>query len=157
MDDARGHPRRPRPSSSAVPAKRSADSQEAEWVAQEDVFVLNQAKKKAQIRVKEGRARPIDWLAVTLRLIDPERDLLDDEIADADLDVVDPDGVFEGLSDSQLSELEKDIDTYAALESSRNNRDYWNVSAIHPYHTSRRATDACPDHESDMQGSPTKV
>ena len=36
-----------------------------EWVSQEDTFVLKQAKKKAEIRVKEGRAKPIDYLAVT--------------------------------------------------------------------------------------------
>ncbi|KAI9883446.1 MAG: hypothetical protein M1823_004780 [Watsoniomyces obsoletus] len=108
-----------------VPAKRPADSQEAAWVAQEDEFVLKQAKKKAAIRVKEGRARPIDWLAVILRIVDPQRDLLDDDLDDADLDVVDPDGIFEGLSVAQLTELEKDIDTYLALEKSRSNRDFW--------------------------------
>ena len=99
-----------------------------EWVSQEDSFVLKQAKKKAEIRVKEGRAKPIDWLAVTLRVIDPERDQLDDEINDADLDIVDPDGVFEGLIDSQLLDLEKNIDTYISLETNPNNRDYWTVS-----------------------------
>ncbi|KAH0543587.1 hypothetical protein FGG08_002148 [Glutinoglossum americanum] len=101
-----------------------------EWVSQEDSFVLKQAKKKAEIRVKEGRAKPIDWLAVTLRVIDPERDPLDDEIDDADLDIVDPDGVFEGLGDSQLLDLEKNIDTYISLETNRNNRDYWNTMKV---------------------------
>lgn len=38
------------------------NEQVREWVAQEDIFVLKQAKKKAEIRVKEGRAKPIDWL-----------------------------------------------------------------------------------------------
>ncbi|KAI9861423.1 MAG: hypothetical protein M1813_005320 [Trichoglossum hirsutum] len=101
-----------------------------EWVSQEDSFVLKQAKKKAEIRVKEGRAKPIDWLAVILRVIDPERDPLDDEIDDADLDVVDPDGVFEGLSDSQLLDLEKNIDTYISLETNRNNKDYWTTMKV---------------------------
>lgn len=103
------------------------DEQAREWVAQEDVFVLKQAKKKAEIRVKEGRAKPIDWLTVTLRVIDPTRDPLDDEIADSELDVVDPDGVFEGLSQSQLEDLEHDIDTFLKLESNPQNRDFWQV------------------------------
>jgi hypothetical protein len=103
------------------------DQQVREWVAQEDVFVLKQAKKKAEIRVKEGRAKPIDWLTVTLRVIDPTRDPLDDEIADSDLDVVDPDGVFEGLSQTQLQDLEKDIDTFVNLETNAQNRDFWQV------------------------------
>lgn len=103
------------------------DEQAREWVAQEDIFVLKQAKKKAEIRVKEGRAKPIDWLTVTLRVIDPTRNPLDDEIADSDLDVVDPDGVFEGLSEAELADLEKDIDTFLNLETNSGNRDFWKV------------------------------
>ncbi|KAJ5748553.1 uncharacterized protein N7511_010249 [Penicillium nucicola] len=106
------------------------DQQVREWVAQEDVFVLKQAKKKAEIRVKEGRAKPIDWLTVTLRVIDPTRDPLDDEIADSDLDVVDPDGVFEGLSQTQLQDLEKDIDTFVSLETNAQNRDFWQTMKV---------------------------
>lgn len=106
------------------------DEQAREYVAQEDVFVLKQAKKKAEIRVKEGRAKPIDWLTVTLRVIDPTRNPLDDEIADSDLDLVDPDGVFEGLSEEQLKDLEKDIDTFLHLEMNKGNREYWKVCFI---------------------------
>ena len=147
---------KPIPVSRTIPAKRSADTQEAAWVAQEDEFVLKQAKKKAAIRVKEGRARPIDWLAVILRVVDPERDLLDDDLEDSDVDVVDPDGVFEGLSDTQLSGLEKDIDTYLALEKSRSNREFWKVSALT---TSVMNIELIwgEDNEGHMRRSPAKV
>lgn len=114
-------------SRSTVPSKRSTDAQEAAWIADEDRFVLQQAKKKAAIRVKGGRAQPIDQLAVTLAVIDPDRNPLDDEVDEADLDLVDPESVFEGLDNAQLSELEKGIDTYVTLESSRSNLEYWNV------------------------------
>ncbi|KAL2803188.1 mid region of cactin-domain-containing protein [Aspergillus granulosus] len=106
------------------------DERVREWVAQEDVFVLKQAKKRAEIRVKEGRAKPIDWLTVMLRVIDPTRNPLDDEIADSELDLVDPEGVFEGLSQSQLGDLEKDIDTFLGLESNSQNRDYWRTMKV---------------------------
>ncbi|KAJ9313637.1 hypothetical protein DTO271D3_6141 [Paecilomyces variotii] len=106
------------------------DERMREWVAQEDTFVLKQAKKKAEIRVKEGRAKPIDWLTVTLRVIDPTRDPLDDEIADSELDLVHPDGVFEGLSQTQLGDLEKDIDTFLNLETNPKNRDFWKTMKI---------------------------
>ncbi|EED16589.1 cactin, putative [Talaromyces stipitatus ATCC 10500] len=106
------------------------DEQVREWVAQEDLFVLKQAKKKAEIRVKEGRAKPIDWLAVTLRIIDPTRNPIDDEISDSDLDLIDPEGVFEGLSQAQLIELEKDIDTFLSLEQSQKNRDFWKTMKV---------------------------
>lgn len=103
-----------------------------EWVNQEDTFVLKQAKKKAEIRVKEGRAKPIDWLAVNLRVIDKERttDPLDDEIADEDLDVVDPEAVLDGLAAKELEELEADIDVYVGLETARSNREYWATMKI---------------------------
>lgn len=106
------------------------DEQTRQWVAQEDSFVLKQAKKKADIRVREGRAKPIDWLAVILRIIDPDRDLLDDDEEEVQLDVVDPEGVFEGLSDAQLHELENDINSYIALETNKTNKDYWKTMQI---------------------------
>ena len=98
-----------------------------EWVSREDDFVLQQSKKKAHIRVKEGRAKPIDWLAVTLGIIDTTRDPLDLDTIESDIDVVDPAGVFEGLTLSELQDLGRDIDTYTALESDASNRRYWNV------------------------------
>lgn len=111
------------------PAKRSTNAAEEAWVADEDRFALRQAKKKAALRVRGGRAKPIDWLAVTLRFIDPtEKNMLDEEVEDHELDVVDPEGVLEGLNNEALSELEKEIESYLTLETNRNNRDYWTVS-----------------------------
>ncbi|OSS52379.1 hypothetical protein B5807_02286 [Epicoccum nigrum] len=134
-------PQRP-PPSSTVPAKRSADPRsldsanaakrstnaaEEAWVADEDRFVLQQAKKKAALRVKGGRAKPIDWLAVTLRFIDPTKTIHDEEIGDHELDVQDPEGVLEGLDAEHLSELEKEIENYLTLETNRGNREYWSA------------------------------
>ncbi|KAL6706937.1 hypothetical protein ACN47E_004887 [Coniothyrium glycines] len=115
--DARAHDNR---------AKRSTNAAEEAWVADEDRFVLQQAKKKAALRVRGGRAKPIDWLAVTLRFIDPtEKNILDEEVEDHELDVVDPEGVLEGLDYNELSDLEKEIENYLTLESNPSNRDYW--------------------------------
>jgi hypothetical protein len=109
------------------PSKRTANAQEDAWVADEDRFVLQQAKKKAALRVKGGRARPIDWLAVTLRFVDQTKNLLDEEVEDHELEIVDPQGILEGLGDEELSNLEAEIDHYLTLETNRNNREYWNV------------------------------
>jgi hypothetical protein len=106
------------------------DEQTMKWVSEEDSFVLKQAKKKADIRVLEGRAKPIDWLAVILRVIDPDRDLLDDDDEEVQHDVVDPEGVFEGLDDAQLRELETDITSYISLETNKKNLDYWKTMQI---------------------------
>lgn len=101
-----------------------------EWVAQEDDFVLRQSKKKAEIRVREGRANPIDWLAVTLRPIDTTRNVLDEEVEEADLDFLQPDVVFDELTEAELKNLRKDIDTYYNLETNSKNRDYWKTLQI---------------------------
>ncbi|EMC99521.1 hypothetical protein BAUCODRAFT_119101 [Baudoinia panamericana UAMH 10762] len=113
-------------SKSSIPSKRPAsDAQEAAWVADEDRFVLQQAKKKAALRVKGGRAAPIDWLAVMLAVVDPERNLLDDEVDVDDIDLKLPETMFDALHEKELIELEKGIETYVALERSRSNLDYW--------------------------------
>jgi hypothetical protein len=108
--------------------------QEAEqmkdWVAKEDEFVLKQSKKKAKIRVREGRAKFIDWLTVTLSAIDKSVDLSDDDTSEPSVDIIDPAGVFEGLSQPQLHELGKDISTYLTLESDVTNRRYWKVRCM---------------------------
>ena len=96
------------------------------WVSQEDDFVLKQSKKKARIRVKEGRAKPIDWLAVALSILDPNPDFLDDD-EDGEIDAMDPEAVLEELGEKDLREVTKDVDHYLVLESSIDNRIYWNV------------------------------
>ena len=103
-----------------------------QWVAKEDDFVLQQSKKKAHIRVKEGRAKSIDWLAVTLSVIDPTKDFLDDDNEDSNVAIIDPAAIFEGLTLPQLQELGREIEAYAILESDRSNRRYWNVSMFSP-------------------------
>ena len=106
------------------------DEKSREWVAQEDDFVLHQAKKRAEIRVKEGRAKPIDWLAVGMRIVDTTRNPLDDEFDLTKIDIVDPGRVLEEVSEEQLSELDKDIDTFLHLEKNAQNKDYWRVSQL---------------------------
>jgi hypothetical protein len=123
----------PPTSTSSHAKKRSApavDAQEDAWVAEEDQFVLRQAKKKAALRVRAGRAKPIDWLAVTLSMIDPTVNPVDHawEADDsAEMDMVDPEGVFEVLNQEQLEDLEEEISTYLTLEKHPKNREFWTV------------------------------
>ncbi|KAF1816641.1 hypothetical protein P152DRAFT_470636 [Eremomyces bilateralis CBS 781.70] len=116
---------------STIPAKRPADAQEDAWVADEDRFVLQQAKKKAAIRVRNGRARPVDWLAVILRQIEPRITTLgDDEDEDESLELVDPEGIFESLGENELLDLAKDIETYRTLETYPQSKEYWNTMLV---------------------------
>ncbi|KAH9838176.1 cactin [Teratosphaeria destructans] len=107
-------------------SKRPAlDAAEEKWVADEDHFALQQDKKRAAIRVKNGRAQPIDWFAVTLAVIDKDHNPLDDEVDVDEIDLKEPESVFDALDDKALGELEKKIDSYLVLESGRSNREYW--------------------------------
>ena len=101
------------------------DEQSRQFVAEEDKFVLKQSKKKADIRVREGRAKPIDFLAFNLRFIDAERDVFDDEGANVELEVPAPLDVVQNLNAAQLTELESDIHSYTTLETNTRNREYW--------------------------------
>lgn len=71
-----------------------------QFVADEDKFVLKQSKKKADIRVREGRAKPIDFLAFNLRFIDAERDPFDDDDNDASIKTPAPDDVTKRLNEA---------------------------------------------------------
>ena len=119
-------------SRSTIPSKRPAEEQEAAWVADEDRFVLQQAKKKAALRVKGGRGQPIDVLAVALVVMEPTRNAsgFEEEMDGLEDLPIDPESVFEGLSDDDLKQLEKEIGGYEALEKSRSNVEYWSV--CHP-------------------------
>lgn len=98
-----------------------------QWVAKEDEFVVKQSRKKAKIRVKEGRAKPIDWLAVTLTATDEFSESLEDEDERQAVEVMDPCSLIEAIDPSNLRDLETDIDAFLSLETNHVNRTYWNV------------------------------
>ncbi len=89
------------------------DEQERKFVADEDMFVLKQSKKKADIRVREGRAKPIDYLIFSLRWIDPDRDVFDDDDGDVLIGVPSPETLLERMKEAQLKELDEDIQSYS--------------------------------------------
>ncbi|KAM5384414.1 hypothetical protein ACJZ2D_001450 [Fusarium nematophilum] len=115
-----------KPSGSKVnPKYLSQDEQSRQFVADEDKFVLKQSKKKADIRVREGRAKPIDYLAFNLRYVDSDRDVFDDDDADIDIEVPAPGDVIASLDATQIAELDSDITSYHVLETNARNREYW--------------------------------
>ncbi|CAJ2500645.1 Uu.00g034980.m01.CDS01 [Anthostomella pinea] len=114
-----------RPPTSAAQTYLSQDEQSERFVADEDKFVLKQSKKKADIRVRDGRAKPIDFLAFNLRYIDTDRDVFDEDDADAEIDVPAPGAVIEALKESELEELNAEITSYHTLETNARNREYW--------------------------------
>ncbi|KAI1486335.1 mid region of cactin-domain-containing protein [Biscogniauxia mediterranea] len=113
------------PKSAANQTYQTSDEQSRRFVADEDKFVLKQSKKKADIRVREGRAKPIDFLAFNLRFIDTDRDVFDDEDADVEIDVPAPVAIVDGLKETELQELDAELTSFHTLETNRRNREYW--------------------------------
>jgi len=75
-----------------VRMQRLAESaQMAEWIAKDGDFQLEQERKRAAIRVKEKRAKAIDFLALNLRYVNPIDDGDDDpEEAGLEIDLDEP-------------------------------------------------------------------
>lgn len=130
---------------------RLAESaQMEEWLSKEGEFQLEQERNRALIRIKEKRAKAIDFLALNLRYVDPvtdEDDELTKEGLEIDLDepynIVDvrncfthpplhPNSLYmQSLTPQQVEELHDDIERYLQLEHSETNIEFWTVCLVH--------------------------
>ncbi|CAD5121495.1 unnamed protein product [Dimorphilus gyrociliatus] len=95
--------------------EKEADYYKA-WEKQEDDFHLKQARLRSEIRIKDGRAKPIDILAKYLTLEDDECSL--------NINMQKPHSLLVGLSVSDLLDLQEDIKIYLELEEGKNQQ-YW--------------------------------
>ncbi|RIB19526.1 mid region of cactin-domain-containing protein [Gigaspora rosea] len=97
-----------------------------DWASKEDEFHLEQAKRRAEIRIKESRAKPIDILAINLRLAD-ESEVVDDAL---EIDMDEPYTIFDNLTLPEVEELHHDIQKYLSLERNPNNLDFWRAMIV---------------------------
>ncbi|KAM9322342.1 splicing factor Cactin [Pholidichthys leucotaenia] len=84
------------------------------WAEQEDNFHLQQAKLRSKIRIRDGRAKPIDLLA---KYISAE----DDDLA---VEMHEPYTFLNGLTVTDMDDLLEDIKIYMELEQGKN-VDFW--------------------------------
>ncbi|KAI0347529.1 hypothetical protein BDW22DRAFT_1387867 [Trametopsis cervina] len=107
--------------------QRLAESaQMADWLSKEEGFQLEQERARAAIRIKEKRAKAIDFLAMNLRYVNPineENEQVDDEELEIDLD--EPYNITDSLTPVQIEELHDDIERYLTLEQSDVNIEFW--------------------------------
>lgn len=89
---------------------------------------MEQAKQRAAIRIRDGRAKPIDILAMNLRLSN-EPDKVEDEV-DLEIDLEEPYTIFENLSLADIDELHKDIQMHLALEKNPKTLDFWRAMIV---------------------------
>ncbi|KAK9373381.1 cactus-binding C-terminus of cactin protein-domain-containing protein [Lipomyces chichibuensis] len=125
------------------------EKQLQEWVAGEDAFALRQAKKGAIIRVKENRARPVDWLAINLRAVDEDKDVYDGDLLDGlEIEIPVPYTVIEGLDLAEIQKLESDIGNYLKLEKKGSNHEFWEAMMIICKDTKEQLRDGGKAHDS---------
>lgn len=134
--------------------QRMAESaQMAEWIAKEGDFQLEQERRRAGIRLRERRAKAIDFLVLNLQYAsaDPATNKNDDGLGldevGLEIDFDEPYAIFEvgicttrtdnsshltsnvqNLSLEQTEELHDDIQKYLSLELEDRNIDFWTVS-----------------------------
>lgn len=118
-------------------ARLAESAQMASWVAKEDDFHLEQAQRRAVIRVKENRAKPIDLLSINLKWADPnivaEQESKhddDDDEAGLEIDLDEPYNIFEEITLEDTEELHQDIQMYLQLEKNDSNLDFWRSMLI---------------------------
>ncbi|VDM96585.1 unnamed protein product, partial [Thelazia callipaeda] len=88
----------------------------SDWHATEEEFLLSQAKLRTHIRLKEGRAKPIDLLA---RYISYDNKVVENQ-TDDEFEFVDPLSYLKGFKTRDLEDLLEDIKIYRKIDSAKN-------------------------------------
>ncbi|WVO16315.1 hypothetical protein L204_103990 [Cryptococcus depauperatus] len=144
--------------------RMAEDALMADWIAKEDDFQLEQSRRRAGIRLREHRAKAIDFLAINLRFTDPKssrqtaaigvltnphsREVEREEEeegwgwADAgfEFEIDEPWKIFDNLTLEDCIELQNDIKMYLNLEKSPVNIEFWQAMHI-----------VCEHHLADLQ------
>jgi hypothetical protein len=107
-----------------------------EFEKKEEAFHLKQTKLRSEIRFREGRAKPIDYISKNLKLLEKmegrtqESDYIhpldrryDDKQDDFDIEIREPYTVMEGLSVNDLQDLKQEIGQH--LELDLENESFW--------------------------------
>ncbi|KAL0949890.1 hypothetical protein HGRIS_009920 [Hohenbuehelia grisea] len=102
-------------------------AQMSEWLSKEGDFQLEQERSRAAIRIKEKRAKAVDFLALNLKYINPpqEDEEGNDDDAGLEIDLDEPYNIFDNLTVDQVNELHDDIERYLSLEQAEVNIDFW--------------------------------
>ncbi|KAJ7047638.1 mid region of cactin-domain-containing protein [Mycena alexandri] len=104
-------------------------AQMSDWLSKDGDFQLEQERRRAAIRIKEKRAKAIDFLALNLKYVNPpverEDGAAEDDDAGLEIDLDEPYNIFDNLTSDQVEELHEDIERYLTLEQTNTNIDFW--------------------------------
>uniref|UniRef100_A0A6G1SIG3 Splicing factor Cactin n=1 Tax=Aceria tosichella TaxID=561515 RepID=A0A6G1SIG3_9ACAR len=117
----------------ALQRQKEAEQHE-HWEQQEDDFVLRQSRQKSKIRIRDGRAKPIDLFAHYIDIFGVKIDdsgqvkgyLKEEKIdlSESPIELLNPSEWFNGLRLADLEELEPGILDYMNADFV-DNRQYW--------------------------------
>ncbi|KAJ3892496.1 mid region of cactin-domain-containing protein [Lentinula edodes] len=101
-------------------------AQMSDWLSKEGDFQLEQERSRAAIRIKEKRAKAVDFLALNLKYVTLDDDSEDEEEdAGLEIDLDEPYNILDNLNNEQVEELHDDIERYMTLEQNDTNIDFW--------------------------------
>lgn len=89
----------------AMLARERARAEFLDWEKKEEEFHFDQSKVRSDIRLREGRAKPIDILSKNLNLS-----------KDFDIEINEPYTIFKGLTVKEMEELQEDIKMHLELD-----------------------------------------
>ncbi|KAG6545233.1 hypothetical protein Mapa_013345 [Marchantia paleacea] len=89
----------------AMLARERARAEFQDWEKKEEEFHFQQSKVRSDIRLREGRAKPIDVLSKNLNLSD-----------DFDIEINEPYKIYKGLTVKEMEELRLDIKMHLELD-----------------------------------------
>ncbi|KAG0466213.1 hypothetical protein HPP92_017793 [Vanilla planifolia] len=95
----------------AMLARERAKAEFHDWEKKKEEFHFDQSKVRSQIRIRDGRVKPIDVLAKNLNCTD-----------DFDIEINEPYVVFKGLTVREMEELRDDIKMYLDMDRSTETR-----------------------------------
>lgn len=113
--------------------RQKETEQHQHWEQQEDEFFLRQNRQRSKIRIRDGRAQPIDLLAHYIDTFGVRTTtekgpgfLIDDsnDINNPQIQLLNPCEWFNGLSLSDLEKLESDIVKYMKADN-HDNQQFW--------------------------------
>ncbi|TKY62064.1 Cactin protein [Spatholobus suberectus] len=104
----------------ALLARERARAEFQDWEKKEEEFHFDQSKVRSEIRLREGRARPIDVLTKHLNGSD-----------DLDIEINEPYMVFKGLTVNEMNELRDDIKMHLDLDrATPTHVEYWEALLV---------------------------
>ncbi|KAE9585420.1 hypothetical protein Lal_00017933 [Lupinus albus] len=104
----------------ALLARERARAEFQDWEKKEEEFHFDQSKVRSEIRLREGRARPIDVLTKQLNGSD-----------DLDIEINEPYLVFKGLTVKEMDELHDDIKMHLDLDrATPTHVEYWEALLV---------------------------